>query len=97
MSQSKQATTHKEHLDSFKRIEGQIRGIQKMVEDERYCVDILLQIQAVMGALASVSDKIFQRHLEGCVSQSMEGNSKADKQAKIKEVIDLVKRLKRSS
>lgn len=95
MSQKKQTTMHRERLDSLRRIEGQIRGIQKMIEDGRYCVDILIQIQAVTGAMASVSDKIFQKHLEGCVSQSMVGSSAVDKQAKIKEVINLIKKFKR--
>lgn len=92
----RQITIHKERLDALRRIEGQIRGIQNMVEEEKYCVDILVQIQAVIGALSSVSDKIFQKHLEGCVVKALQGKSAKEKKAKINEVIEVISKFRRA-
>ena len=89
-------TTHKEQLVFLKRIEGQIRGIQKMVEDERYCVDIITQLQSVVGAILGVEDRIFRNHLEGCVVQALKGKSALEKQKKINEVLDLIKKFRRN-
>jgi len=90
-----QKTIHKEQLVSLKRIEGQIRGVQKMVEDERYCVDIITQLHSVIGAILSVEDRIFRRHLEGCVTDSLKGKSQIEKQKKIDEVIKLIQRFRK--
>ncbi len=81
---------HKESIVALKRIEGQVRGIQRMIEDRRYCVDILIQMRSVINAIASVKDKIFQRHLEACVTGALHGKSHAEKQKKIDEVINLL-------
>ena len=56
--------SHKKELSSVKRIEGQLRGIAKMIEEEKYCVDILNQIKAVRKSIASVEGKILKTHLE---------------------------------
>ena len=59
------------------RIEGQIRGIARMVEDDRYCVDILTQVAAVQSALDALARKLLEHHLHGCVSQAIaSGNGK---------------------
>lgn len=58
-------------LSRLKRIEGQVRGVQKMVEDERYCVDILVQISAINAALKKVGMNILKRHTQNCVSDSI--------------------------
>ena len=63
----KKYPSHKKTLDALKRIEGQVRGIQRMVEEKRYCVDILTQLSAVGNAVASVQDNILNRHLDTCV------------------------------
>ncbi|WP_281392410.1 metal-sensing transcriptional repressor [Salicibibacter cibi] len=55
----------------LKRIEGQVRGIQKMVEDDRYCVDILVQISAIQSALDNVGFAITERHIKHCVSDAI--------------------------
>lgn len=93
----KQLTTHKEQLVFLKRIEGQIRGVQKMIEEERYCIDILTQLQSVVGAILRVEDKIFQRHLEGCMARALKDKSGIEKQKKIDEVMKLINRFRRSS
>ena len=58
-------------LRRLKIIEGQVRGIQRMVEEEKYCIDILTQISAVRSALDSVGKVILQRHIEGCVANAI--------------------------
>lgn len=64
-------------INRLKRIEGQVRGIQKMVEDDRYCMEILVQISAVQSALKNVGFVITERHIHHCVSDAIkqgEGN-----------------------
>lgn len=81
-------TTHEDELVRLRRIEGQIRGIQKMIEEKRYCIDILTQLSSVSGAIKSVEENVLGRHLKGCVSASFQGGSKDDRDRKIDEVID---------
>ena len=76
-------------LPNMRRIEGQIRGIAKMIEDEKYCIDILNQIKAVRNSLATVEGKILTTHLKGCVRDSLSSGSMDEK------VEELVKALKR--
>ncbi|GAE94811.1 repressor CsoR of the copZA operon [Gracilibacillus boraciitolerans JCM 21714] len=68
-------------VNRLKRIEGQVRGIQKMVEEDRYCVDILVQISAIQSALKNVGFSVTERHLNHCVSDAI-------KQGDGKETID---------
>lgn len=93
----KHTTTHEEQLDYLKKIEGQLRGIQKMVEDKRYCVDILTQIHSVIGALGRVENEIFKKHTEGCVVSAFKGKSELEKQKKIDEIVELVSRFRRAA
>jgi len=88
-------TTHHEQLIFLKRIEGQIRGVQKMIESDRYCVDIITQLHSVVGAILRVEDKVFRKHVEGCVGQALKGRSEAEKQKKLNEVMDLIKKFRR--
>ena len=88
---------HKEQIVSLKKIEGQIRGVQKMIETKRYCVDILTQLHSIVGAIFSVEDKILDRHLQGCVSQALRGKSDTEKQKKINEILQLLKRFRKRS
>jgi CsoR family transcriptional regulator, copper-sensing transcriptional repressor len=90
-----QTMTHAEQIVYLKKIEGQIRGIQKMIEDGRYCVDILTQIQSASGALSRVENSIFKKHLEGCVAGAIKSGSAAETQKKIEEVTDLLLRFKK--
>ena len=84
---------HKDTMASFKRIEGQIRGIQKMVEERQYCVDILTQMQAVKAALARVERNILQKHIENCVVNAVRGKSAVDKNKKLDEIFQLLKKM----
>lgn len=81
---------HSENLVALKRIEGQIRGIQKMIEDRRYCIDILTQLRSVVKAIDSVKRKIYRRHLENCVTEAIEAKSESEIREKIDEVINLL-------
>lgn len=84
-NEEKQAVTNR-----LKRIEGQVRGIQKMVEEDRYCVDILVQISAIQAALKKVGFEITERHMKHCVSDAVksgEGNEA------IEEVMSVLKQI----
>jgi len=89
----KSKTTHKEQLDALRRIEGQIKGIQKMVEEEKYCIDIVIQLHAVVNALYRVSEKVFTKHIEGCVRGAFNKGGQSMKNKKIQEIIGVMKML----
>jgi DNA-binding FrmR family transcriptional regulator len=88
-----QMTTHKEQLAALRRIEGQVKGIQKMIEEEKYCIDIVIQLHAAVNALYSVSEKVFAKHIEGCVQDAFNNKSKVQKKEKIKEIIRVISML----
>ena len=92
---NKQKTVHKEEIVALKRIEGQIRGIQKMIDEKRYCIDILTQLSSVVGAIKRVEENILNRHLEGCVTGSFLKSNRDDKKAKIDEVIEVLKNFRK--
>jgi CsoR family transcriptional regulator, copper-sensing transcriptional repressor len=84
-----------DYLKRLRRIEGQARGLQRMVEDEKYCIDILTQVSAMTKALQSVALGLLDEHLSHCVVQAAaEGGAEAD--AKVKEASDAIARLLRS-
>jgi len=90
-----QPTTHLDEIVPLKRIEGQIRGIQKMIEEKRYCIDILTQLSSIVGAIQRVEENILNRHLRGCVSGSFTKGSKEDRAEKIDEVIDVLQKFRK--
>ncbi len=71
----------------LKRIAGQVAGIQRMVTDDRYCVDILMQVSAVRAALGKVSQLVLDSHIQTCVSAAFESGDPSDREAKIAELI----------
>lgn len=82
-------------LKRLRRIEGQVAGISRMVADDRYCIDVLTQVSAVTKALQSVSLKLLDAHLAGCVVEAAKhGGPEAD--AKVKEASEAIARLVRS-
>ena len=87
------------HLKRLRRIEGQVRGIQRMVEDEKYCIDILTQVSAVTKALHAVSLGLVEEHLGHCVvgaASEPDPAARADAiDAKVKEAADAIGRLLR--
>lgn len=76
----------------LRRIEGQVQGIQRMVEAETYCVDILLQISAVEGALEQVQKLLLGRHIESCVADAMRSGRARERQKKIDELLAVFSR-----
>jgi DNA-binding FrmR family transcriptional regulator len=89
---AEQKTTHQAELARLKKIEGQVRGIQKMIADKRYCIDILTQLASISGAIKRVESNILERHLKGCVQYSFCKGSKADREQKIEEVIQVLQK-----
>lgn len=92
-----QVTTHQDQLEFLRKIEGQIRGIQKMIDERRYCVDIITQLHSIIGALYRVENEVFKKHLDGCVVNALKGKSEREKQRKIEEVMSLVSRFRKGS
>jgi DNA-binding FrmR family transcriptional regulator len=86
------STTKAKALGRLRRIEGQVQGIQRMVGSEAYCVDILLQVAAVQGALEQVQKLLLGRHIESCVAEALRSGSRADRQRKIDELLDVCSR-----
>jgi DNA-binding FrmR family transcriptional regulator len=86
---------HQGNIVALKRIEGQVRGVQRMVEDREYCIDILNQIHAVKGALSSVEEKILQKHFRHCITTAIMGSSEKEKQQKLDEILKLINRTRR--
>lgn len=82
--------SHDSDLVALRRIEGQVRGVQRMIEDRKYCIDILNQIYAVKGALAKVEERILKRHFESCVTEAVQGTSEEEKQKKLDEILKLI-------
>ena len=74
------------------RIEGQVRGISKMVAEGRYCIDILTQLQAVRAALTKVETAILQEHLGKCIEGAITSGDATEQRAKVNELIQLLER-----
>jgi CsoR family transcriptional regulator, copper-sensing transcriptional repressor len=79
-------------LARLKRIEGQLGGIRRMVEEDKYCVDILLQISAAQGALGQVGKALLNSHMNTCVSDAFEHGSRSERSNKIAELLDVFSR-----
>ena len=82
-------------LKRLNRIEGQVRGVARMVEDDRYCIDIVTQIGAVRAALRRVEEEILRGHVAHCVDHAIKSGDKADQRRKIEELMNVVGRAER--
>jgi len=78
------------------RIEGQVRGVERMVEQDRYCIDILTQISAVNTALEALAFKILDEHVRHCVAGALSSGDEADARTKIDELLEAVQRFART-
>ena len=87
--------SHRDELVRLRRIEGQVRGVQKMIHEGRYCVDILTTLNAVRGAVKKVEDQVLKRHLEGCVTRAVRSSSRKERGQKIGEILALVSDFRR--
>jgi DNA-binding FrmR family transcriptional regulator len=79
-------------LGRLRRIEGQVQGIQRMVEEDKECVDILLQLAAVQGAVEQVRKLLLGQHLESCVVDAVRSGNARDRQKKMDELLDVLAR-----
>ena len=82
-------------LGRLRRIEGQVQGIQRMVEEDKSCVDILLQLAAVQGAVEQVQKLLLGQHLEACVTEALRSPTSRDRQRKMDELLDVFSRFSR--
>ncbi len=92
-----QVTTHEEQLQYLSKIEGQIRGIERMIQDKRYCPDIITQIHSIIGALYRVESEVFKKHVQGCVVHAFKGKTEAEKDKKIEEIVELLSRFRKTA
>ena len=81
-------------IKRLNRIEGQVRGIVRMIEEERYCIDVLQQMQAIKSALAKVEDAILKDHSATCVEKAIASGDEAEQRKKFTELIDLLSKVK---
>jgi len=77
------------------RIEGQVRGLAKMLEEDRYCIDVITQIAAIRAALDRVEEELLRDHVTHCVEHAIESGSKSDQRKKISELMDVFGRSRR--
>jgi CsoR family transcriptional regulator, copper-sensing transcriptional repressor len=84
-SEIKEANTHR-----LRRIEGQVRGLQKMVDDERYCADIITQIASVQEALRGVARNLMKNHLHHCAAKALKSSKPAEANAMYEELLELI-------
>ena len=83
-------STKQQCSDRLKRVEGQVRGIARMVDEERYCIDILTQIRAVQAALRSVEDIVLKDHVEHCVEGAIASGNGDDQRRKVQELLTVL-------
>lgn len=80
---------HESALRRLKTVEGHIRGIQRMIEEDVYCIDVIRQIQAVQGALNKVSSIVLEEHLNSCVITAVRGEDPSERERVLEEIIDV--------
>lgn len=80
------------NINRLRRIEGQVRGLQRMVEEDRYCADILIQIASVQEALRSVGRELMRNHLRHCATRAIRAGTEEEAEAMYNEILDLVYR-----
>ena len=82
-------------LKRLARIEGQVRGLSRMVEDERYCIDVITQISAVRAALRKVEEEVLRQHVAHCVEHAIRSGDAEDQRRKVAELMDVIVRAER--
>jgi CsoR family transcriptional regulator, copper-sensing transcriptional repressor len=87
--------TKKSVITRLKRIEGQVGGLRRMVEEDRYCVDLLTQINAVRAALHKVEEQVLRDHVSHCVAGAFTSGDMVEQRHKVEELIDTIARMTR--
>ena len=88
----KDPSAQKKLLARLRRVEGQVSAISRMIEEETYCVDILLQISAAQGALGKAGQLLLGTHVETCVADAFEGGSKKEREKTVNELMEVFSR-----
>ena len=84
--------TRKSCLARLKRIEGQVRGIARMIDEDRYCIDVVTQVQAARAALQRVEDEVLKDHVESCVEHAIASGDADDQRQKVAELLRVLGR-----
>jgi len=79
-------------LNRLRRLEGQVRGVTRMVEEDRYCIDILTQTQAIRAAVAGIEAELLRNHVDHCVRGAFASGDAADQQRKLEELVEVLQR-----
>jgi CsoR family transcriptional regulator, copper-sensing transcriptional repressor len=82
-------------LKRLQRIEGQVRGLARMVEEDRYCIDVVTQVSAVRAALRAVEEEILRDHAATCVEHAISSGNKAEQRRKVAELMEVLARSNR--
>jgi CsoR family transcriptional regulator, copper-sensing transcriptional repressor len=85
-----QAPTKKSCIDRLRRIEGQVRGISRMVAEDRYCIDVVTQIQAVRAAITRVEKELLKDHVAHCVEHAIQSGDAREQRKKVAELIEVL-------
>ncbi len=82
-------------INRLNRIEGQVRGVTQMVKDDRYCIDILHQIQAIRSALAKVESQVLKDHAACCIAEAIASGDESEQRVKFEELVELMERARK--
>ena len=86
---TEQIVKHESALVRLKTVEGHVRGIQRMIEDDTYCIDVIRQIQAVQSALNKISTMILEEHMHSCLITAVRGEDPDERERVLKEITDV--------
>ena len=92
---TEQSTSRNDMLIRLRRVEGQVRGVARMVEENRYCIDVLTQLQAIRAALSRVETEMLKDHLGHCIEGAIVSGDLAEQRKKASELIELLDRTAR--
>jgi CsoR family transcriptional regulator, copper-sensing transcriptional repressor len=90
-----QAEAKSSCLKRLSRIEGQVRGLSRMVEEDRYCIDVVTQISAVRAALRKLEEEVLHDHVGHCVEHAIAAGNKSEQRKKVAELMDVISRADR--
>ncbi len=82
-------------VNRLNRIAGQVQGVARMIESERYCMDVLTQLQAIKSALAKVESAVLKRHAASCVASAIASGNEDEQRAKFAELVDLFEKARK--
>jgi len=84
---------HEEQIRRLNKVEGQVKGIRKMIEDRRYCVDIVHQVRAVSAALKKIELGVLESHIQHCVRDALQSQDSSKVEDKIREIMTLIQKV----